>query len=98
VEYMKYYILGVIQMCDQGHKLMFISQKCEIIKVGSGKLIATTVKISSNIYVLSEIGNEKCCLRKEDEVFLWHKIMGHINFDNLIKFRKRKQSKKFPRS
>jgi ribosomal protein L19 len=28
---------------------------------------------SSNIYVLSEIGNEKCCLGKEDEVWLWHR-------------------------
>jgi hypothetical protein len=81
-----------------GHKLMFDSQKCEIRKEGSGKLIATVVRTSSNIYVLSEIGNEKCCLGKEDEVWLWHKRMGHINFDNLVKVKKRKQSEKFPRS
>jgi hypothetical protein len=52
-------------------------------------LVATTVRNSSNIYVLSENGNEKCCLDKEDEVWLWHKIMGHINFDSLIKFGKK---------
>ena len=59
---MKHNLLSVIQMYDQGHKLMFDSQKCEIRKVGSSKLVATTVRTSSNIYVLSEIGNEKCCL------------------------------------
>ena len=54
-------------MCDQVHKVTFDSQKCEIRKEGSGKLIATVARTSSNIYVLSEIGNEKCCLGKEDE-------------------------------
>jgi hypothetical protein len=50
-----------------------------------GNLVATVVITSSNIYVLSEIGNEKCCLAKKDEVGLWYKRMGHINFDNLAK-------------
>ena len=44
-------------MYDQVHKVTFDSQKCEIRKEGSGKLIATTTRTSSNIYVLSEIGN-----------------------------------------
>jgi hypothetical protein len=42
-------------MCDQGHKVTFNSQKCEIIKEGSGKLITTAVSTSRNIYILSEI-------------------------------------------
>jgi hypothetical protein len=78
-------------MCDQGHKVTFDSQKCEIRKEGSGKLIATTARTSSNIYVLSEIGNEKCFLGKEDESWLWHRRMGHIHFDNLVKFIKREE-------
>lgn len=67
VEYMKHNLLSVSQMCEQGHKITFDSQKCEIRKEGSRKLIVTVVRTSSNIYVLSEIGNEKCCLGKEDE-------------------------------
>jgi hypothetical protein len=54
-------------MCDQGHKITFDSQKFEIRKEGSRKLIATTTGTSNNIYVLGEIGNEKCYLGKEDE-------------------------------
>jgi hypothetical protein len=48
-------------------------------------LIATTARTSRNIYVLSEIGNEKHVLRMEDEVFIWHRRMGHIHFDDLFK-------------
>jgi hypothetical protein len=61
-------------------------------------LIATDARTSSNIYVLSEIGNGKCCLGKEDESCLWHRRMRHIHFDNLSKSTKRKQLEKFPRS
>jgi hypothetical protein len=35
VEDMKHNILSVSQMCDQGHKVTFDSQKCEIRKEGS---------------------------------------------------------------
>jgi hypothetical protein len=35
VEDMKHNLLSVIQMCDQGHKITFDSQKCEIRKEGS---------------------------------------------------------------
>jgi hypothetical protein len=89
VEDMKHNLLSVGQICEKGHKVTFYSQKCEIRKEGLGKLIATTVRTSSNIYVLSEIGNEKCFLGKEDEIWLWHRIMGHIHFDNLVKVNKR---------
>jgi hypothetical protein len=44
-------------------------------------------------YVLSEIENEKCCLGKKDEMWLWNRRMGHLNFDNLIKVSKRKAIK-----
>jgi hypothetical protein len=67
---MKLNLLSVSQMCDQGHKVTFNSQKCEIRKEGSGKLVATTARTSSNIYVLNKIENEKCCLGKEDESWL----------------------------
>jgi hypothetical protein len=83
-------------MCDQGHKVTFDSQKCEIRKEGSGKLVATAARTSSNIYVLSEIGNEKCCLGKEDESWLWHRRMGHIHFDNLVKVNKREAVREMP--
>ena len=59
-------------------------------------MVATIVRTSSNIYVLSEIGNEKCCLGKEDEFSLWHRIMGHINFYNLVKVSKKEAVREIP--
>jgi hypothetical protein len=96
VEDMKHNILSVSKMCDQFHKVTFDSQKCKIRKEGSGKLIAIAARTSSNIYVLSEIGNEKCCLGKEAESWIWHKIMGHIHFDNLVKVKKREVVREMP--
>ena len=93
---MKHNILSVSQMCDQGHKLNFHSEKCEIRKEGSGKLVARAARTSSNIYVLSEIGNEKSCLGKEDEIWLWNRILGHIHFDNLVKVNKREAVREIP--
>jgi hypothetical protein len=61
---MKHNLLSVSQMCDQGHKVTFDSQKSVIGREGSGNLVGTTARTSNNIYVLSEIGNEKCYLGK----------------------------------
>ena len=83
-------------MYDQGHKATFDSQKCEIRKEGSRKLVATATRTSSNIYVLSKIGNEKCCLEKEYESWLWHRRMGHMHFDNLVKVSKREAVGEMP--
>jgi hypothetical protein len=52
-------------------------------------VVATTVRTSSNIYVLSEIVNKNCFLGNKDEVWLWNRSMGHIKFDNSVKVRKK---------
>jgi hypothetical protein len=82
---MKHKLLSVSQLCDQGHRLIFESEKCEITKEGSRKLVATTVRTPNNRYILNEIGKERCCLGRENESWIWHKIIGHMNFDNLFK-------------
>jgi hypothetical protein len=64
VEDMKQNLLCVSQVCDQGHTLLFDSEKCEIRKEGLGKLVTTTIRTPNNIYVLNEIGREICFLGK----------------------------------
>jgi hypothetical protein len=59
-------------------------------------LVATAARTSRNIYVLSEIRNEKCCLGKEDENWIWHRRMGHMHFDNLINIKKKKAVREMP--
>ena len=86
---MKHNLLSVIQMCDQGHVLVFSSKECEIRKEGSNRLVTTSTRTPNNIYILNDIGKESCCLEKEDESWIWHKRMGHINFNNLVNIRKK---------
>jgi aconitase B len=57
-------------MCEQGHVLTFTSNDCKIRREDSGKLVTTTSKTHSNIYILDEVKKEKCCLGREDESWL----------------------------
>jgi hypothetical protein len=85
VENLKPNLLSVSQTCDQGHILIFYSKKCEIRKEDSGKLVATATRTPSDVYILNTKKEEKCCMSQIDENWLWHRRMGHINFDNLVK-------------
>jgi hypothetical protein len=67
------------------HTLTFESQKCKIRKVNSGKLVAKEIRTPNNVYILDDINGEKCFMGQIDERWLWHKRMGHMNFDNLVK-------------
>ena len=53
-------------------------------------MVATTSRTPNDVYILDVKEEEKCCMGKIDECWLWHRGMGHINFDKLIKFRKKK--------
>jgi len=55
--------------------------------------VATTRRTPNNIYVLNEIVKERCCLGKENESWIWHIRMGHMNFDNLVKISRKKAVK-----
>jgi hypothetical protein len=57
-------LLSVSQMCDQGHKLLFPSEKSEIRKEGSGKMVATARRAPNNIFFLNDNGRGKCFLGK----------------------------------
>jgi hypothetical protein len=40
---------------------------------------------------------EECHLRKHDERWLWHRRLGHLNFDHLIKLKNLEAVKDLPR-
>jgi hypothetical protein len=40
---------------------------------------------------------EECHLRKHDESWLWHRRLGHLNFDHLIKLKNLEAVKDLPR-
>jgi len=53
VENMKPSLLSVSQTCDQGHICIFDSQKCEIRRKNSGKLVGVASKTPENVYILN---------------------------------------------
>ena len=68
---------------------MFNSKECEIRNKKSRKLVATDVGTSNNIYVLDRVKEEKCCMVKLYENWLWYRGFGHVNFKNLVKINKK---------
>ena len=42
----------------------------------------------SNVYILNEVRRENKFMGQVDKIWLWHRRMGHINFDNLVKINK----------
>lgn len=43
---------------------------------------------SENVYILNTKVKEECHLNLTDDSWLWHRRLGHINFDNLVKISK----------
>ena len=51
VENLKLSLLSVNQTCDQGHICVFDSQKCEVVKKKTGKVVAIALKTAKNVYI-----------------------------------------------
>ena len=96
IENMKQKLLSVSEMCVQGHTLTFNSKECEIRRDGLVRLVAIVIRTPNNIYVLDRVKEEKCCMGKIDEVWLWHRRMGHVNFKNIAKVSKKHVVRNMP--
>jgi len=48
-------------------------------------LVVRAIKTPNNVYIRDEINGDKFFMGQIDEIWLWNKIMGHMNFDNLVK-------------
>ena len=96
VDGLKHNLLSVIQICDQGHKVVFSTKDCEIRNSTSGKLVAKGVRTPDNIYILNKIEENKCYLGQTNESWLWHKRLGHTSFKNLININNIRAVRDFP--
>jgi len=82
---LKHSLLSVSQICDRGHDVIFKKHGCEIRRANSGRLVAVGTRTFGNLYTLTKTSNGSCLLKNEDEDWLWHKRLGHVSFDNLVK-------------
>ena len=96
VDGIKHNLLSVIQMCDQVHNALFHSKGCKVMDVNIENTIVNVVRSSKNVYVLEE-GKEKCCIGKTDESWLWHKRLGHLSFNQLVKLGRKDDVRDMPK-
>jgi hypothetical protein len=96
VEGMKHNLLSVSQVYDQVCEVVFTSKDCRIKSVNSGQLVAKGIRTENNVYVLKE-EKEECHLSKYDESWLWHRRLGHLNFDHIIKLKNSGAVKDLPK-
>jgi hypothetical protein len=86
VDGLKHNLLSVSQMCDRGCKVVFTSKDCKIKSTNLGQVVAKGIRTENKVYVIKK-DREECHLRKHDESWLWHRRLGHLNFDHLIKLK-----------
>ena len=95
IEDMEHNLLSISQTCDKGHFMIFDSKQCQIRDVKTKQLVGTATRTPNNIYILDD-KDENCYLGNEDESWLWHKRLRHINFDNLIQLNKKEAIRDLP--
>ena len=66
VENLKPNLLSVSQTCDQGHICIFDSEKYEIKKKDSRRIVGTAIRNSNNVYILEN--ENQCHLSMVDEI------------------------------
>jgi hypothetical protein len=96
VDGLKHNLLRVSQICDKGCKVTFTAKNCKIKIVNTSELIVKGVRTENNVYFLKE-DKEKCHLSKFNESWLWHKRLGHLNFDDIVKLNNEGVVKDLPR-
>nr|KYP50502.1 Retrovirus-related Pol polyprotein from transposon TNT 1-94 [Cajanus cajan] len=87
VDGLKHSLLSVIQLCDKVFSVSFDSQKYLIEQKNDKKVKIVRFRIN-NVYKIKIKNNPKhsqCLMSKNDESWLWHKRIAHINMEHLNK-------------
>lgn len=79
-------------MCDQVYNVIFKAKNFQIKSTGIGDIVVEVVRIDNNVYVLKE-KTKRRFLSKIGESWLWHKKLGHMSFDQIVKLSKKKTVK-----
>ena len=87
VEGLKQNLLSVSQLCDKGYLVSFDSKKCLIEHKNDTNIKHIGYRVN-NVYMIDlsqKLDNNKCFLSKDDDPWLWHKRIAHINMEHLNK-------------
>ena len=62
---------------------------------GKGNLVGSSKQTKGNLLYLN-FSESSCFIAQVEERWLWHKILCHVNFDNLVKIRKYRRVRGIP--
>ena len=62
---------------------------------GKGNLVRSSKQTKGNLVYL-DLNEISCFIAQVEEIWLWHKRLCHVNFDNLIKISKKKRLRGIP--
>ena len=83
VEGLKHSLLSLSQLCGKGYLISFDSQKCLIEHKHDTNIKHIGYRIN-NVYMIDlsqKLDKNKCFLNKDDDPWLWHKRIAHINME-----------------
>ena len=86
VENLHFNLISISQLCDNGHVVEFHEHVCHI-KNQQGSILMTGSRIG-NTYKMNwknKTPNFVCLLAKNDQNWLWHKRLNHLNFKTINK-------------
>ena len=85
---LKHNLLSIIQLCDKDNSVTFNSEACVVTNKRSNKVVLTGVR-KGNMYLAdfnsSNTESVTYLLSKasQDESWLWHKKLSHLNFKTM---------------
>ena len=88
-------MLSVSQLSNLRCKVDFENKIAKIYDT-DGKLIGKGDKTRSNLFYL-DIKDATCLVVEFDDVWLWHKRLCHVNFDNLTSISNIRRVRGFPK-
>ena len=87
VEGLKHNLLSISQLCDKGYKVTFTNTCC-IIESTEKDIVFKGIRVN-NIYMFDlfdvSLTSTKCLVTLNDDSWLWHRRLAHVNFDLLNK-------------
>ena len=99
VKGLKYNLLSISQFCDNGYIVPFNKDKC-IVKIEYDKFFFI-IRWHNNLYEINLIDlskkNVTCFLCREDERWIWHKKLRHVNLKHISKLSKNDLEKGMPK-
>ena len=97
VKGLKYNLLSVSQLHDDGHSVVFDKEKC-VITVSTNQ-IPLVARREGNVYILDfELQETACCLAAVDnDPTIWHRRLGHAHMDLLNRLSSKKLVRGLPK-